>query len=98
MNNNGKNTSPLSLELVEQGAGLIELGKRASLSIITDSAAHFTVEDGVVVQIKPISVVNLNKITEDQALQICVLLGYSDAEMEELLNARELSLSSHRDT
>lgn len=98
MKSNGKNISPLSVEMVKQGAGLIELGKLASLSIITDSAAHFTVEGDTVVQVDPISVINLNKITEEQALQICVLLGYSDADLEKLLDARELALMRHADT
>ena len=100
MNSNGKNKIPplsLTVDMVEKGAGLIELGKRASLSIITDNAAHFVVIGDEVVQVSPVSIINLNSITEEQALQICVLLGYSDAEMEKLLDARDLSLSTHRD-
>lgn len=89
MNNSGKNKDPLSVEDVKEGRGVIELGKLASLAIITEGSAHFIVDDGKVIQCDPKYTVDIGGLEEEVALQVLILLGYSDKELEEYLDSRK---------
>ena len=92
MNNKGKNKDLLPLVDVKNGLGIVELGKLASLALITDQAAHFSVVDGNVVSVPSKFFVDLTKIDEELAIKVCVLLGYKDADIITLLESREATL------
>ncbi len=89
MNNSGKNNIPLSTQDVEEGRGIIELGKLASMSIITEGSAHFVVEDGNVIQCDPSYIVDIGGLEEELALQVLILMGYSDEDLDRYLESRQ---------
>lgn len=92
MNNKGKNKNLLPLTDVKNGLGIVELGKLASLALITDHAAHFSVAGNNVVRVPTKFVVDLTKIDEEIAIKICVLLEHKDEDIISLLESRETPL------
>lgn len=91
MNNSGKNKDLLSVQDVKEGKGIVELGKLASLSIITEGSAHFIVDEDKVIQCDPRYTVDIGGLEEEIALQVLILIGYSDKELEEFLDSRKSS-------
>ena len=80
--------SPLTYDDVVNGDALIDLGTQASIQLATNRMCFFRTKNKAILLAPPEDCVDLQEVPEDIALQICILLGKSDAYMIDLLKRR----------
>ena len=80
---------PMSFQDVKTGLALVDIGCAVSLRLVADRRCFIKVSSEGNVTLTPTSdVVDLQIISEDKAIQVCCILGYSDEEMLSLIRRR----------
>ena len=84
-----KNMNNITRSSISSGEALIDIGEQVSIQLLSEEKSFLKMSSDLLFFVPLSDIVDLQEVSEETALKICILLGYTDEEMLSLLRRRE---------